>query len=533
MNYIEENKPKPRGYWNNKENCKKLCDLVNSLEELKKMNGGSACYSSLRRNFYLDELTKHWKVFKFKDIYWNNKDKCRELCNSVTCLSELKKLDGGYACYNTICKNKWFDLTENWITHPKYFDNINNCKKLCDLVTSRIDLLKMEMGYACYYRIKKYKWIKQLTAHWVKTKPKTLRYVYTFIFPDVNIYYVGLTGNLHKRTSDHLRKSNNKRDNKVYNQIQLTPNYIFECDNILYSEEQAKKIETSKIKYYKTIGTVLNSNNGGSLGRMYKKYTNEVIINYCLKCKSRKELVSTKEGKALYNAALKYKLHKECFSHFISERVPKNYWTLERCIEYTKNINTYKELITIEKGYSCYSKICKENWFMECFNTNYFSDIKPKGYWTLENCIEYTKDVTTYKELMLKTKGHSCFNVIHKNNWFKECSIKKEINTKKPSNYWTLERCIEFTKNIYSRIELKKINKSCYQKIITKKWDSQCFNHFKEKCVSKGYWTLEKCQEYTKGINSYVELTKKEHGNSCYTILMRNKWRNLCFQPLD
>lgn len=85
-----------------------------------------------------------------------------------------------------------------------------------------------------------------------------------------------------------------------------------------------------------------------------------------------KELLSTKEGKNIYSIIYTRNIQSECYSHFINiikNRHPNGYWNLERCIEYTKNIKTPKELYLKEKGSSCYGSIKTNKWFEFCFKS--------------------------------------------------------------------------------------------------------------------------------------------------------------------
>ncbi len=91
-------------------------------------------------------------------------------------------------------------------------------------------------------------------------------------------------------------------------------------------------------------------------------------------------------------------------------------WTLELCKESALRYNTKNLWRKTEQ--SAYNAAKKNGWFEECI-AHMTGGNKPIDSWTLEECIEEAKKVSSSKEFI--TKAGSAYKAAKKNGWFEEC----------------------------------------------------------------------------------------------------------------
>ncbi len=105
--------------------------------------------------------------------------------------------------------------------------------------------------------------LDDICSHMIRLGDIYNRFIYVIEFEN-NSVYVGLTCDLERRKLEHIKNSSNKYINEyISNDIK----HKFNSDNILYSADDAVKIECSLIGEYKDKGfNVLNINKGGGLG---------------------------------------------------------------------------------------------------------------------------------------------------------------------------------------------------------------------------------------------------------------------------
>jgi predicted GIY-YIG superfamily endonuclease len=125
--------------------------------------------------------------------------------------------------------------------------------------------------------------LDKITTHMSRQGDIYNRFIYTIEFEN-NSIYIGLTYNLEKRISKHIKNSSNKYvNNYMFNSIK----YIVNSDNILYKVEDAIRLECDLIDKYKNEGyKVLNISKGGGLGGS-KKWSDEMLRDEALKYKTR------------------------------------------------------------------------------------------------------------------------------------------------------------------------------------------------------------------------------------------------------
>ena len=105
--------------------------------------------------------------------------------------------------------------------------------------------------------------------------------------------------------------------------------------------------------------------------------------------------------------------------------------------------------------------------------------LAPKGYWTLERCIE---DAKQYKKLEDWSKAKpSGYSVARSKNWVAVCTPHmtdgRKISTK---IIWTYEKCFELARQCHSRAEFKKKSGSAYLRARVNGWLEECCRHMKD-----------------------------------------------------
>jgi hypothetical protein len=153
---------------------------------------------------------------------------------------------------------------------------------------------------------------------------------------------------------------------------------------------------------------------------------------------------------------------------------PNGYWNnKERCIEDAKKYTTKTEWA--KNNSSAYLSASKNGWMGECCE-HMIELQKPSGYWTKELCIEDAKKYKSKGEW--KKKSNSSYHSATKNGWIRECS-EHMIEIKKPSGYWTKERCIEDAKKYSARFVWQKKSNSAYNSARINDWVDECCEHMK------------------------------------------------------
>lgn len=138
------------------------------------------------------------------------------------------------------------------------------------------------------------------------------RFIYIIKFEN-NSVYIGLTYDLEKRKSEHIKKSSNKYiKNFMYNNIK----FEFISNNKLYDANKASEMECYLIEEYKKNGfNILNIKKGGGLGTGNIKWTDEHIKSEALKYNTRSDF--EKGNKSAYQAAHNRGIFDEVCSHML------------------------------------------------------------------------------------------------------------------------------------------------------------------------------------------------------------------------
>jgi hypothetical protein len=224
-------------------------------------------------------------------------------------------------------------------------------------------------------------------------------------------------------------------------------------------------------------------------------------------------------GKGSYAKSILNDWFDECVAHMIpNKNKPKGYWTKERCMEDALNYSSRNEWN--DNSNSSYNAAKKNGWIEECATHM----IKKINIWKdKERCLEVAKRHDSIRQWQL---NHSTSYIMaRKNGWFDEC-IAHMVSIKKPSGYWTKERCMEDALKYSTKTEWLKKNAKCYQAARRNGWVKECSLHMIELVKPKGYWTKERCIEEAK---KYV--SRKEWGlnsGGSYYYARHNNWIEEC-----
>jgi len=187
---------------------------------------------------------------------------------------------------------------------------------------------------------------------------------------------------------------------------------------------------------------------------------------------------------------------------------PKGYWTYERCKEISSKCNSSSELNKINS--TAYKAILENKWIdlIENFNKKITYDYAK----SISLKFQFKKD--------LKNDNPSIYNAIIRNKWY---DILEDMEKIKPKDYWSYENCINEIKKYK---DLKDFTKDCsgaLKAIYKNNWNDILDDIRIIK--PNGYWSYEKCKEVTLKYNSIGEF-RKENGGAYYTINLNN-WNHL------
>jgi len=264
-----------------------------------------------------------------------------------------------------------------------------------------------------------------------------------------------------------------------------------------------------------------------------------------------------KNDKDAYNAATKKGWLSDCCSHMlIKNRVSKNYWTKELCLEDAKNYSTISEWQ--DNNEYAYKKAIENNWIDEC--TAHMTRINmPSGYWTKERCLESASKYQTINDWNVNEPN--AVSASRRNGWQDECTSHME-ELKKPANYWTKERCLESAKKCLSQRDWEKKEGGAWRAATDNKWIYECrlsmkdnvlknalqysaINEWQKKetgsyqfAKSMGWlneftlhmnntdWTKEKCLIYA--LKYKTRSNWRDNDQYSYNIARINKWLDYC-----
>lgn len=121
---IKENM-KPKGYWNDKNNCAKVAALCSSRYEFSKKY--YSAYNSSLKNGWIDDICKHMPGRSIPCGYWN-KEKCRLEALKYSNRTEFSKQSNG--AYTAALKKGWLDeICKHMVVKWQHKWDKESCRK--------------------------------------------------------------------------------------------------------------------------------------------------------------------------------------------------------------------------------------------------------------------------------------------------------------------------------------------------------------------------------------------------------------------
>ena len=357
------------------ENLLKVALMYETRNEFKK--GSRGAYLSAYKKGLLDEVCSHMVLQKGCPGYWDIFENVREEALKYETRNEFRK--GCRGAYESACKNGWLDI-------------------VCSHMGKNIN-----------------------------TKP---RYIYSFLWEDPNLVYVGLTQDPKERKRRHL----NNDSGIVYQTIMEYGEPIFKVitENPVHvdvaGEHEKKWIQTYTERGY----TPINVAKPGSLGAYSRMWDFENVQEEALKYKTRNEF--RKRSGGAYDSAIRNGWLDEVCSHMVLEKGDPGYWVIfENVREEALMYETRREFKKRSRG--AYLSACKNGWLdMVC------SHMKLKkgnpGYWVIfENVREQALKHKTRNEFRKRSRG--AYKSAVKNGWLDEvCSHM--VLEKGDRGYWDI-----------------------------------------------------------------------------------------------
>jgi hypothetical protein len=344
------------------------------------------------------------------------------------CIEEAKKFDTNKEWVKNSCSSNAIARKNGWLdecrAHMKLFQLPDGywTKEKCLKTALECQTNKeWRKKYSTAYQIaRRNGWLDECRAHMMNISGNRYnRIIYLYLFPkemDGQRFYVGLSYNPKIRNKSHM--TSNK--SKVYQYIQkssLQPQMIYLTNPIPVKE--AKKMEAFFQKKYVNLGyTPLSNTKAGSTGGTISKWSLEKCKEDALKYNNRSEWDT--KSKAGYCAAHSNEWLDECCQHMKRLHKPNGYWTLEKCKE---DALKYNKVSKWDKNSSSAYTIAKsKKWLDDCCGHMERLIRKPSGYWTLEKCKERAAKYKGRWEWQRKCKGsyQSAYNY----GWLDECCGK-------------------------------------------------------------------------------------------------------------
>jgi len=200
------------------------------------------------------------------------------------------------------------------------------------------------------------------------------------------------------------------------------------------------------------------------------KWTFETCKADALKYTSIKDW--RKHSGAAYGTARKNNWADECTKHM--KKLRREAWTLEECKKEAKKYKFRGEWQ--KKSMGSYTAARVSGWLEKC--TAHMERLqKPNGYWTLERC---KADALKYKTKAEWGKNSLGYKMAREYGFTEEC-CSHMVSPEKPKGYWTLERCMEDARKYQTRGDWRRAKlsetASGYNTAANKGWLDKCCRH--------------------------------------------------------
>ena len=376
--------------------------------------------------------------------YWT-KEKCRKEALKYNTRYEFFIESRG--AYKSSRRKGWLDevckhMIE--ILKPKGYWTKEKCRKEALKYKKRTKFQRGSSG--AYDAVLRNGWLDDVCKHMEVGGSRHKRCIYSFEFED-NYVYVGLTYNIKMRYEAHMNDINSS----VYKHIEetkLTPKFI-QLTDYMDAESASKEETVWENKYISEGWDMLNIKKTGGLGGDILKWDYDSCKKEALKYKIRSEF--KKESPSAYGSSLRHRWLDDICKHMVEIMKPKGYWTKENC---RKEALKYKTRHEFQKGSDgAYKKSWRNGWLDDVCK-HMIKTSKLKGHWNIkENCRREVLKYKTRSELIRKSVG--AYQSIRRNGWEDElCSHMGD--KRKPPGYWDYDSCKKEALKYNTRNEFQK-----------------------------------------------------------------------------
>lgn len=399
---MERRKKLPNGYWNNLDNCLAEARKYKTTTEWQKSSPLS--YRWACNNQWLDKCSEHMSKLRKPDGYWTL-ERCKEAAKSYKTKVEWRA--GNPASLTAAKRGGWFELCSAHMQSGGLWFGPSAIARA---------LLSRDVLY--------------LSEHRFKGSPEISRRPFDFYLPDYKLV-IEFHGEQHLigwGRRPHDAKAIQERD--LFKQNWALENGINYLVIKQWEVSSADEIEAIVLSRLKEIAEIIGV---------------DLVL---------KKRVLTESEEMIVQSRLK--------------------WTLGACAKEAKKHNSIKEWQIGSAG--SYNAAFAKGWLDKCC-THMERKLFPKNYWTLEHCMQDARQYKTKSEwCSAKRSGYS---IASKNGWLKKCTAHMHQDMRKIGiqRVWTFEKCLELARSCSSRADFKRASGSAYHRARVKGWLEECCAH--------------------------------------------------------
>ena len=414
---------KPSGYWDSKENC-----INEALKYSKKSEWkikSFASHKSAVKNGWFDECVSHMESF-----FWTYEE-CKIEAEKYTHIKSWR--ENSLKTYNSAKTNGWFEeLSKHMIRGaiPHSYWTLELCKEDALKYNTKTEWVKA--SNSAYKTSLENDWYDECVAH-------------------MTVFFTKSEHWTKERCIESSKKFKTKKEWKYG----CSGSYRVARKNKWVDELSAHMEEYLKPKGYWTLELCKKEALAFDMKEHWKK-----------------------GHPASYQAARTRKLVDECCEHMIEGCKPSGYWNKERCVEHAKQFTTVSEWLKANSTPSTNARV--NGWYDEC-TAHMIRVSKPNNYWNdKKKCIEEALKYNTSGEW--SKNSSASYSSSRRNGWLDECTthMLKTRENRKPSGYWTKERCIEESLKHDTKSEWLKNSAGSLNRAKLNGWYDECTKHMKK-----------------------------------------------------
>lgn len=358
---------KPRGYWNNYDNCYNEAKKCKTKGEFKTKY--PCAYRNSRQNGWLDKFDWFEEVRKPRG-YWT-KEHCFEEAKKYKTSGEFQK--NNPVAYTTSIRNGWFSEYD-WLTKQKpngYWNNYDNCYNEAIKYKTRTEFEK-HCGSA-YQSAKRNGWLDDYFWFERNKNPYTngMDNVYAYFFNELNAVYVGRTIYVKKRNNEHHKTGSvykfAKKNNIEIPEMTILESGLSVIDGLDIEDYYRNKYKKEGWNVLNKAKTGIQSGSLGAIGA--GKWNCKSCFKLAQQCKCKSEM--KEKNQRAYILALTNGWFED-YTWFLTteelkhqKRPSRVKWTFESCLEESKKYHSKKEFR--KKNGSAYTISGRNGWLDEFF----------------------------------------------------------------------------------------------------------------------------------------------------------------------